>query len=517
MSHNRFLLASQAQATRHAHSPSHPDQENRELSVDDDFDSYWEEEARNPNRNRIRIGRQYQAIVPQLLESADCDSRRLEQLETLTFCPKRSAALSDQDLEHYLTLVKSLNQLAARLAHAHGKDAAKASLTSIALAAQPNANPIASSSTSRNTKPNLEQLCQPSVISTQASDQAHNKSPNASSTHELPKPSIATAAQHQTKQQQQQSSSNTHIKTKSIDPRMSVYNFDEEPRDDTDLQHPPPPLCSNRFECPKTGSEVKPLKAKPIIPNASLGPESTNSNVGSLKFFMDGQLVLKLNACQEQQEGTEKCHWVQSGDKLAPLSRNKRYTKRLSADRHHESQQNGSHSDSVVSSFQDDDSKQGDLTGDEDSKESMNSLSNLSRQNQRRTPTPKSLKIKNDPNGSAQGQSPSPINYNRLHANNRVTEPNDVVSPPPKAAPVMNPAMPWLNNSFAMAAALLSGLPLQPSAGNLMNDTQQNSVSSLNITSKPMDLSVEHSVPKPAKASSRSRSRQKNGSKQSPR
>lgn len=38
------------------------------LAADADFDSYWEEEARNPNRNRIRIGRQYQATVTPLLK-----------------------------------------------------------------------------------------------------------------------------------------------------------------------------------------------------------------------------------------------------------------------------------------------------------------------------------------------------------------------------------------------------------------------------------------------------------------
>ena len=37
--------------------------------TDLDFDSYWEKEARNPVRNRIRIGRQYQAQVPPLLTS----------------------------------------------------------------------------------------------------------------------------------------------------------------------------------------------------------------------------------------------------------------------------------------------------------------------------------------------------------------------------------------------------------------------------------------------------------------
>ena len=61
-----------------------------------------------------------------------------------------------------------------------------------------------------------------------------------------------------------------------------------------------------------SGQEVKPLKAKPILPSAI--QESTNSisTVGSLKFFLDGQLVLKLNA---QQENTnQKCQWVESSD-----------------------------------------------------------------------------------------------------------------------------------------------------------------------------------------------------------
>ena len=37
--------------------------------TDTEFDAYWEEEARNPHRNRIRIGRQYQATIPPKLKS----------------------------------------------------------------------------------------------------------------------------------------------------------------------------------------------------------------------------------------------------------------------------------------------------------------------------------------------------------------------------------------------------------------------------------------------------------------
>lgn len=37
-------------------------------ATDVEFDAYWEEEARNPHRNRIRIGRQYQASIQPLLK-----------------------------------------------------------------------------------------------------------------------------------------------------------------------------------------------------------------------------------------------------------------------------------------------------------------------------------------------------------------------------------------------------------------------------------------------------------------
>lgn len=36
--------------------------------TDEAFDAFWEEEARNPHRNRIRIGRTYQASIPPKLK-----------------------------------------------------------------------------------------------------------------------------------------------------------------------------------------------------------------------------------------------------------------------------------------------------------------------------------------------------------------------------------------------------------------------------------------------------------------
>lgn len=42
--------------------------------TDTEFDAYWEEEARNPHRNRIRIGRQYQATIPPKLKSGKANN-----------------------------------------------------------------------------------------------------------------------------------------------------------------------------------------------------------------------------------------------------------------------------------------------------------------------------------------------------------------------------------------------------------------------------------------------------------
>lgn len=782
------------------------EQENNQHSVDTDFDSYWEEEARNPHRNRIRIGRQYQASVPPLIKTGEKDRRKLDELETLSFCPKKSARLSDAELDHYFTVAKSLNLFAslvetrsllgrdvtiADLNHIRNKEGL--SLASVIqpvrqaalavthsnsnvlpLSSQQSANnqqqttnttttttttPTTTSSTlqqqqqqvnqqhspqksplanydrslsssssspkeltvsnnayafnqplmralshfinlhhSHEHKPECKKLLKniplendsasgvsmtignlrqgsssssvaqkefkpgrsrsslkqqaavaqvvakeeppkedqddhqvsgdsisspsqddwtreevelfskaievlgknfslikkeflpsksvtsiveyyyigsrdssenkkkayqtvetgdgcsspeksiannnsqggggntgPSASGKTGSSSSHlnsatsssntnsssrstnssNSDPNnpnksLSDTNQNVEQTYPTLQEYATsksksliKSESNQSDLNgTKIKTKNIDARMSVYNFDEEFKDDSPI----------RIDCPRPGAEVKPLKAKPIIPNASNESDATNSNVGSLKFFMDGQLVLKLNACQEQQEGVEKCHWVQSGDKVVTTSKQKRYSKksdRSSTDYN----QNGSQSNSVVSSYQDDDSKNDDLTADEDSKESMNSFSNLPQQQQKnqqhKSPTSKRLKIKNDSTSPQQGQLPSPINYNRLAVNNRIKERSDSLN----SSPVVNQAMPWLQaNSFAVAAALLGGLPFpQNPAANIIDTSQQQNVNLVNMSSKPMDLSLEHSTPKAIqKSSSRSRSRPKN-------
>uniref|UniRef100_A0A6G1S969 SANT domain-containing protein n=1 Tax=Aceria tosichella TaxID=561515 RepID=A0A6G1S969_9ACAR len=754
-------------------------QENdHQLSVDDNFDSYWEEEARNPHRNRIRIGRQYQATVPQLLRSGEKDQRKLEELETLSFCPKRSAKVSNAELDHYFTVAKSLNLFASLVETRSllGRDVTIADLNrirhkeglSLASVIQPNRHasnnsnisPQSSQQTNTTTvtssgeqksptsasdnlgtsssidatnaqepasqetyTPNLalmkalshfislhhpchhdndckkmlkdvplEDEQEPVVSiksgnlrgqgsSSQSPSKETKSSRSRSSTKQqssatskidesdvkdvvsseqeqassdinnqmapyydwtreevnlfskaievcgknfgsikkefLPSKSVrsiveyyyigsreasdgkkrsnhgvdstdgcssldksqannngggggnggggdhtspsgksasggsssaennntsgptsnsdsgsnngsksipdATGDAHKqahttnrnisnkvnmsSRQLKIEDSSNNKPKAKNIDARMSVYNFDDEIREES----------SPIIDCPCPGAEVKPLKAKPILPDTPAGSEAGNSNVGSLKFFMDGQLVLKLNACQEQQ----RCHWVQSGDKIpTPNQRQKRYSKRTSDRLPDPTSQNGSHSNSI----NDDDLKTEDLTADdEDSKESANSFTNIAtpRQNSfSASPSPKRSRARTEstlpPN---QAQMPSPIDYNRLAVtnmkerndnnlnNNNNNNNNNILN-----NPMMNP---WLQaNNFAMAAGLFSLFP--QAASNLVGGQVQSSVPNMvNMAPRPMDLSVEHShSQKPIqqatpKSASRSKSKQK--------
>lgn len=79
------------------------------------------------------------------------------------------------------------------------------------------------------------------------------------------------------------------------------------------------------------GKEIRPLKAKPIIKTELVesSSSSTTSNLGSLKFYMDGQLVLKLNA---KQQAETKTQWIESQDTpkiLRPVKKGKHPQKAL--------------------------------------------------------------------------------------------------------------------------------------------------------------------------------------------
>lgn len=719
-------------------------------SVDDDFDSYWEEEARNPHRNRIRIGRQYQATVPPLLKHGEKDPRKLEDLETLSFCPKKSSKVSDAELNHYFTVAKSLNIFASLVETRSllGRDVTIADLNhirhkeglSLASVIQPNrqainyANSLSSPSSSQQIisassiqtssspqkspqqslaspkdqtslgklnfnlplmralshfislhhpchhdrdckkllkdapleddsiptvsipagnlrqssslskdarassrsrtsakqssvkdessekdaedfqasadgiqSPNYDDWTREEVelfskaievcgknfgsikkdflpsksvksiveyyyIGSRDAPDAKKKSGQPAETSDVcssPEKSSAsnngqggggggsfiggktepssglahtsntTGASANSSSRNSGSKSETEnsdeklsdqmdratllnhsavslskveslIKTNisldtssngdpisnsnNFDARMSIYNFDEENKED----------CPVRLDCPRPGAEVKPLKAKPILPGASIEGEAPNSNVGSLKFFMDGQLVLKLNARQEQQEGIEKCHWVQSGDKVINTTKQKRYMKR--GDKSSNSRQNGSQGDDA-SYFNEDEFKDN-ASMDEDSKEStINSSSPSTPQQKTNSPHPKSkkLRIKNEAHSQPVPIS-SPVNLNEPTQNNQHVERGGTIN----SNQMINQAVPWLQaNSFAVAAALLGGLSFPANPNNILERNPQNNMNPLQVSSKPMDLSMEHGPPKPlSQKSNRSRSRQ---------
>ena len=81
-----------------------------DLQTDVEFDAYWEEEARNPHRNRIRIGRQYQATIPPKLKAGEGDGRKLDSVETISW--RKDHGISDEKLDDYFFSSRALGLLA---------------------------------------------------------------------------------------------------------------------------------------------------------------------------------------------------------------------------------------------------------------------------------------------------------------------------------------------------------------------------------------------------------------------
>ena len=117
-----------------------------------------------------------------------------------------------------------------------------------------------------------------------------------------------------------------------------------------------------------SGQEVKPLKAKPILPSAIQESNSSVSTVGSLKFYLDGQLVLKLNAQQEMRG--EKCQWVESSERVKKARLLHKSRKRLLGERHDSDANNHSNHKNSNSDELDDGSNE---SSDDDSMESNES------------------------------------------------------------------------------------------------------------------------------------------------
>lgn len=85
--------------------------------TDTEFDAYWEEEARNPHRNRIRIGRQYQATIPPRLKAGKAiRAYSLFVGRSIAFMSKRSHKFSPFSSSFFLSLSRA-NVIVQRITH----------------------------------------------------------------------------------------------------------------------------------------------------------------------------------------------------------------------------------------------------------------------------------------------------------------------------------------------------------------------------------------------------------------
>ncbi|XP_077530434.1 uncharacterized protein LOC144142655 [Haemaphysalis longicornis] len=307
---------------------------------DADFDSYWENESRNNNRNRIRVGRQYQATVPPLLRPGESDGRRLEDLETLRWRPE---SLSEQSIEEYLSMAKAVSLFA----RAMGKWGPEGGPECLQTALRGLSDFVASHhGCQQDAGCRVGQPPPPLWTPTEAGLFARaldecGKNFGAIKKDFLPWKPVKSLIEfyyqgRHPKQEQPDkaeegaaSCSGSHCPSTNCikkEPEEVKPEPPDTPEDEEELPAvaeeplPPPPSSSSSEPTPMeeggsgeearagpsppSGPEVKPMRAKPLkAPDeaASVAP------VGSLKFFLGGRLVLKLSA----QEGGA---WVEAQD-----------------------------------------------------------------------------------------------------------------------------------------------------------------------------------------------------------
>ncbi|CAG2164804.1 unnamed protein product [Oppiella nova] len=440
--------------------------------LDADFDSYWEEEARNPNRNRIRIGRQYQATVPPILKQGESDGRKLEELETLRW--RSDNELTDEQLDEYLSVAKAVGLFTRAIDKNYtennsvNSDSHKDTTNSSETNTNSNENTENceksddkskdNSSTSGSTS-NLkdhpienalkglsefvsshhpthhdngcryetipEPLNQSDIANSLTAQLYAEWNPNetrlfcralevcgknfsAIKKNFLPWKSVKSIIEfyylgidresthsppkhdHQNDGNQSETVVNTNIKPDSISSSFALdilssvskfmacaqikpqlNNCDQNPNLQNSFDNN---ICDLKasLEDLKTsaisGQEVKPLKAKPILPTAFQESNNNISTVGSLKFYLDGQLVLKLNAQQELLG--QKCQWVESLDTAKKARSLHKAHKRLLIDRQDSDLQNHSNHKYLNNDDLDDASNE---SSDDDSMESNES------------------------------------------------------------------------------------------------------------------------------------------------
>ncbi|KAI1284901.1 hypothetical protein HDE_12290 [Halotydeus destructor] len=361
---------------------------------DADFDSYWEEEARNPHRNRIRIGRQYQATIQPKLKKGESDNRKLEELETLTWCPAKHKLTNDQ-LDEYFSLAKALSLFARTMqsdeeASINGDqseteddlDSSECTFKALKVEVTVPSKEVKSHSVP-TWQSKIESIEDPAlglkVATNDLADYVVSRHPE---THDAGCDIPATSG-HNGLVVDDRSTREAHLFAKALEvcgknfgaikktflpwkPVKSIIEFyykgpdpDDQNEDDpgetskrrqflsvnsskslmpslnktsshspasnangTTAKDSEKPLTDSFSEMKGeanseqliTGEEIKALRAKPIMCKDE-GNESsiaTPSSMGSLKFYMDGQLVLKLNAKQQAED--KKCEWTESQD-----------------------------------------------------------------------------------------------------------------------------------------------------------------------------------------------------------
>ncbi|XP_064489548.1 arginine-glutamic acid dipeptide repeats protein-like isoform X2 [Ornithodoros turicata] len=284
---------------------------------DADFDSYWENESRNNNRNRIRVGRQYQATVPPLLKPGESDGRRLEDLETLRWRPE---SLSDQSIDEYLSMAKAVSLFARAMDKCQTSEEASDGCLQTALKG------LSDFVTSHHgchhdagcqVGPSLPSDWTPNEASlfARALDEC-GKNFSAIKKDFLPWKPVKSLIEYyyQGKLEKQDPPTSLDepgcsgtVKEEPVkQEKVEEEEAEEEEEDEDDDE------CGKEGDGPvqtetspqhEEGPEVKPMRAKPIKPEE---PSSATS-MGSLKFYLGGRLVLKLSA----QEGGA---WVESQD-----------------------------------------------------------------------------------------------------------------------------------------------------------------------------------------------------------
>ncbi|GIX83612.1 metastasis-associated protein MTA1 [Caerostris darwini] len=309
-------------------------------STDAEFDSYWDYEAKNKNRNRIRVGRQYQATIPPLLKPGQKDGRKSEELETLKWKPDQ---LSDQAIEEYLSMAKGIGLFSKSFdspkpseKSEHSLQSAIKGLSEFVASHHPChhddgckvARPSSSGESSSKPTATNDWSASEAQLFAQAFE-ACGKNFSAIKKEYLPwKPikSIIEFYYEGKNEKTEISEEDNKLLLKKEEASSSTCSQDEKScvKEEVLPDETVPESSSAPEDSPKNVINflentrvTDPCRAAtPVELKMSVNDNDTiaaSSTVASLKFFLGGRLVLKLNAQQDSGSGA-KCQWVQSND-----------------------------------------------------------------------------------------------------------------------------------------------------------------------------------------------------------